>query len=236
MATYLLDHDIRLKHPPRCTITGAETVLPHQRRIIEQALETEVVDQYGASEHSCNISECEKHVYHVDMEFGAIEFLPLEGMPSTLRRIVCTGFHNPVMPLIRCSMSDLATVSGRVCSCGRASPTVDGIDGRIDSYILTPDGRQLGRLGFVFKECTTIREAQYVQNVLDRVKVRVVKTERYAQADEDHLTRELRYHLGPAIGIDIEYLSEIPREPNGKFRQIVSTVFRDRYAPVDQKE
>jgi len=36
------------------------------------------------------------------------------------------------------------------------------------------------------------------------------------------------------IGIDIDYLKEIPREANGKFRQIVSKVFHDRYALCDE--
>lgn len=233
LATYLLDHDIRLKHPPKCTITGAETVLPHQRRTIERAFETEVIDQYGASEHSCNISECEKHSYHLDMEFGAIELLPLEGMPSSLRRIVCTGFRNPAMPLIRCNIGDLATVSDRKCSCGRESPTVDWIDGRIESYVLTPDGRQLGRLDFIFKKSPNIEEAQFVQNSLDRLTVKVVKNDSYSKQDEDRLTHDLRDHLGTAIKLDIEYVPEIPREPNGKFRQIVSSVFWDRYAPAE---
>ena len=37
------------------------------------------------------------------------------------------------------------------------------IDGRIESYIVTPDGRQLGRLDFLFKDSDRIEEAQLVQ-------------------------------------------------------------------------
>lgn len=231
-ATYLLDHGIRLRYPPRITSTGAESLLPHQRAVIERALETEVVDQYGATEQCGNISECEHHTYHVDMEFGVVEFLPLEGLPSSVRRIVCTGFHNAAMPFIRYNIGDIATVSDRPCPCGRAAPTVEKIDGRIDSYVITPDGRQLGRLGFMFKETEAIEEAQFVQDRIDHLFVRVVRNARYGASDEANLVRSLRAYLGDQIKIELDYVSAIPREPNGKFRVIVSEVFRDRYANI----
>jgi phenylacetate-CoA ligase len=230
LATHLLDAGVSLAHPPAVTFTGAETILPHQRRIIEKALGTRVSDQYGASEHCGNISECEHHTYHVDMEFGVVEFLPLPGFDSRVCRIVCTGFKNPAMPLIRYDIGDIATLRAEACRCGRKSPTVEKIDGRIESYIVTPDGRQLGRLDFLFKDSDHIEEAQLVQEMPDRVSVRVVRSPRYGASDEQSLSEGLRTYLGHEIQIDIEYVPEIPREANGKFRQIVSRVFRDRYA------
>lgn len=230
LATYLLDNNIRLKHPPKVVSTGAESLLPHQRSVIEEALDSEICDQYGASEQVGNISECEHHSYHVDMEFGVVEFLPMEGMPSNTGRIVCTGLHNPVMPLIRYNIGDIATLSEHKCPCGRSAPTVESIDGRIESYILTPDGRQLGRLDFFFKNSHEVKEAQLVQDSLETVRVRVVREETYSTKTEEGLTALMRQYLGDVIEIEYEYLEEIPRAANGKFRQIVSKVFSDRYA------
>ena len=229
LALYLLEKDIKLKWLPKITVTGAETLLPHQRTAIERALQTEVADQYGASEQCGNISECEKHSYHVDMEFGVVEFLPLEDAASDLCRIVCTGFHNPVMPLIRYDIGDLATLTNNKCECGRKSPTVDKIDGRIESYIITPDGRQLGRLDFLFKDTQRIQEAQLIQDALDRLTIRIVRCDNYTQEDEKQLQKDLRSYVGDQIHIDMDYVEKIPREANGKFRQIVSRVFQDRY-------
>lgn len=232
LATWLLDHGVALAHPPRVTVTGAETLLPHQRRVIARAFRTEVADQYGASEHVGNISECELHTYHVDMEFGAVEFLPMDGMPANVRRIVCTAFRNPALPLIRYDIGDIATLPERdePCACGRQAPTVEKIDGRIESYIVTPDGRQHGRLDFLFKESAHIEEAQLVQDAEDHLRVRVVRAPEYSSGDEEQLWKDLRAYLGDQIRIDLEYLDEIPRAANGKFRQIVSEVFRDRHA------
>ncbi len=229
-STYLLDNGLELPNPPKMTVTGSETLLPHQRRLIQQAFETTVTDQYGASENCGNISECQYHSYHVDMEFGVIEFLPLQGMPSNVRRIVCTGLTNPAMPLIRYNIGDIATLSDKICPCGREAPLVEKIDGRIESYIITPDGRYLGRLDFLFKNTDAVEEAQLCQDSLNRVKARVVRAPHYGTKHERLLMEDLRKYLGHDITIDLEYLTEIPREPNGKFRQIVSTVFHDRYA------
>lgn len=47
LASYLLRENIRLDRPPRVVITNSESLLPHQRRTIAQALECEVADYYG---------------------------------------------------------------------------------------------------------------------------------------------------------------------------------------------
>jgi phenylacetate-CoA ligase len=234
LATYLLDERIRLRHPPRLVVTGAETVLPHQRQAIQKALDAEVADQYGATEMAGNISECPRHVYHVDMEFGVVELEPLAGLPGPQRRILCTALHNEAMPLIRYDIGDIATVGGQTCSCGRQAPVAERIDGRIESYIITPDGRQLGRLDFLFKDSDAIQEAQLIQDRPDHLVARVVKADGYAPADEQKLLANMRAYMGEAIHIDIEYVDQVPREANGKFRQIVSHVFRDKYASQTQ--
>lgn len=230
LATHLLDTGAQLPNPPRIVATGAETLLPHQRRTIEAALKTVVTDQYGASEHCGNISECEYHSYHVDMEFGVVELLPIPGLPSTLRRIICTGLRNPAMPLIRYDTGDIATIRETPCPCGRAAPMIERIDGRIESYIITPDGRRLGRLDFLFKDTHEILEAQLVQETEDSVLVKLVRGTGYTVKDEASLIADMRSYLGAVIKIQVEHVSEIPREANGKFRQIVSRVFKDRYA------
>jgi len=231
VATYLLENGIRLPHPPAMTFTSSETVLPHQRQVISQAFASDLGDHYSASESCAFISECEKHAYHVDMEYGAVEFLPVEGLPSDTREIIATGFRNPVMPLIRYRIGALATLTDLECPCGPKAPTVRCIDGRIESYIITPDGRRLGRLDFLFKSSYRINEAQLVQDAADHLTVKIVRGDGCCEDDETRLMAELRHYLGEAIRIDIQGVAEIPRDASGKFRQIVSNVYRDKFAP-----
>ncbi|MDD2272292.1 MAG: hypothetical protein PHP95_08910 [Desulfuromonadaceae bacterium] len=230
VAQYMMDNNIRLIHPPDVTVLGAETLLPHQRRAMENAFGGKITDQYGASEQCGNISDCEHGHYHVDMEFGHIEFLPLEGSTPNVQRIICTGFWNEAMPLIRYDIGDLATLPSKEvdCSCGRRSPVVEKIDGRIESYIITPDGRQAGRLDFIFKDSQHIEEAQFIQDEISTVKIKVVRAKGFSSIHEKELLADLRKYLGEVIQFEINYVSEIPRTANGKFRQIVSNVFKDQ--------
>jgi len=236
IASYFKESGTRLPFPPRMTFTGAETLLPHQRQVIEEAFSTTVSDQYGASEQGGNISECEKFRYHVDMEFGVVEFLPIPGMPDSIRRIVCSGLHNIAMPFIRYDIGDIATVSLEKCTCGRDSPVVENIDGRIESYITTTDGRQLGRLDFLFKKSENIQEAQLIQEEISRVTFRIVKNNKYSQKDEQKLIENIHAYMGDSFAIDLDYVESIPREKNGKFRQIVSNVFRDKLHDISDKD
>jgi len=56
------------------------------------------------------------------------------------------------------------------------------------------------------------------------VKIKIVKTTSYSMKDENTLKKNMRKFMGEQIELSFEYVSEIPREPNGKFRQIVSKV------------
>lgn len=229
VAVYLLDHDIRLRHPLRMVSTNSETVLPHQRSALTKAFDCPVGDHYAATESCVYISECERNTYHVDMEYAAVEFLEVEGAPGDTCRIVGTGFHNPAMPLIRYDIGDLATIGQQACPCGRSAPTVERIDGRIESYLVTPEGRRLGRLDWLFKDRSAVSEAQLLQDAIDHVTIKVVRSPNYATKDEDELLTDMREFMGTSIRIDVDYVDTIPREANGKFRQVISNVFRDRY-------
>lgn len=213
-----------LRQPPRAVVTGAETLLDFQRRQIAQAFGAVVTDQYGLTEGCANISECERGRYHVDVDFAFAEFLPLGDDEHGPRRIVGTTFFNEAMPLIRYDTGDTATLATDGCGCGRAMPVVEKIDGRIEGVIRTPDGRNVGRLDFIFKDARTVEEAQIVQTSLDEIVLRVVRTPGYSESDEAEIARTTRKYLGSAFRLRFEYLDAIPREPNGKFRGIVSQV------------
>ena len=69
---------------------------------------------------------------------------------------------------------------------------------------------------------------QFIQSEISAVKVKVVRSEGFSSIHEKELLADLRKYLGEVIRFEIEYVPEIPRTGNGKFRQIVSTVFKDQ--------
>jgi len=211
----------------RVAITSAEPLFPYQRQAIAEAFSCPVRETYGMSEGVAAASECEHGSLHVWPEVGWIEALE-DGLPAAAGRsgdLVCTGFLNREMPLIRYRVGDRAAApcSDAGCSCGRTLPVIGALDGRIDDVLYTADGRRIGRLDPVFKARLPVIEAQIVQESLDRVTVRYVPDGGFNGETRRAITGQLQARMGP-VKVDFEQLDRIPRGANGKFRAVVCRI------------
>lgn len=217
--------------PLRSVFTASETLHDFQRTTIQDVFGVRVFNWYGNSEMCANIVECEAGELHMKLEHSGVEILDENNQPcgpGQTGRLVCTGFGNPAFPLIRYDIGDVVTVSvTQSARCGRSGLLVDRIQGRIEDYVVTPDGRWIGRLDHLFKDSRHVREAQIVQDDRSRVVLRIVRAPEYGSTDEEQILLEAKLRLGNEIGIVFEYLPEIPRGRNGKFRFVESRVKRD---------
>jgi phenylacetate-CoA ligase len=222
----LLDHGVELGDAaPRAVFTSSETLLDFQReRITRAALGASVADRYGNSELSVSALQCPEGGYHVDTEFCAVEIDPHEETDEWVRgEVISTGFANRAMPFLRYRTGDVATLRKRGgCACGRARPQLERIDGRLEDYVVTPDGRRVGRLDHVFKDALAVQEAQIHQSDTHRILVRIVPRPEFDAAAQRRLEREFRKRLGGQILIDFDEVQAIPRLANGKFRAVIS--------------
>ena len=96
--------------------------------------------------------------------------------------------------------------------------------GRAEDYVVTSDGRMVGRLDHLFKDSVNVLEAQVVQRKRGEVILRLVKTEQYCADDEDRLVAEAALRLGSDTTVQFDYVDCIARSSNGKFRFIESTL------------
>jgi phenylacetate-CoA ligase len=211
--------------PPRVVVTGAETLLAHQRRDIEQATGATLTDQYGLAEGCGNASQCAAGNYHEDFEFGILECV--DGAPTDggrRGRVVCTGLADLDFPFLRYDVGDLAIFRDAPsrCPCGRESAVLTAIEGRADDAILTPEGLHISAFDYVFDDTPRVKECQIVQERPGAITVRVVKRPAYAQADEDFIRAEIARWISPSLVTHFEYPARIEREPNGKFRAVKS--------------
>ena len=210
---------------PKAVFTASETLLDFQCMDIEQAFGTKVYNWYGNTELTCNIVECAAGSLHYRTDYGLLEILPDGSM-------IATGLNNPAMPLIRYRIGDVAWFQEGTCPCGCAFPLIERVEGRIEDYVRTPDGRLVGRLDHLFKDAAHVREAQLEQQRLDELIIRIVKADGFTEKEEHIIRHEARQRLGDTIGIRFEYVAEISRTANGKFRFVVSNVSK---AQADQK-
>ncbi|MBI5383774.1 MAG: phenylacetate--CoA ligase family protein [Verrucomicrobia bacterium] len=226
MALHLCESGITSVRP-RGIFTASETLLPHQREAMERAFGCKVMDLYGQAEYCGMIMQCEQGSYHIAEEYGVLEILGRDGQPAPageIGEIVCTGLNNLAMPFIRYRTGDTAVPKTGTCSCGRAGALVERITGRLEDVVVTPDGRFLSRLDFVFKEMPQVLEAQMIQEARDFLRIRIVPRPGFSEADKARITRNLRERAGNEMRFEFELVDHIPRLPNGKFRYVISKV------------
>jgi len=233
LASFMHETGVRLAYRPDIVTTGAETLLPHQKHIIETAFGTCCRQHYGLTEGVANISECPEGCLHVDEDYAVVEFLPIG---ANRYRIIGTGVSNYAFPLLRYDTGDIAELSPTSvhCSCGRAGRVAHSIDGRIEDYILLPDGTKIGRLDHVFKDMINIKEAQVLQDDPASVVFRIVRNSRYTERDEQHLLRDVRQRLGSDIKIELVYVDAVERIRTQKLRFVISTLPEARLRSCNQ--
>lgn len=194
--------------------TGSESLLPHQKQLMEEVFNVPVRQCYGLAEGVAAITEDTLGRFVVNQDFAYVELLPLEQGGGHERRIVGTNYNNSSFPLIRYFTGDVATV-------GEGGRVVE-IDGRMDDYISLPDGRKIGRLYQMFKATSNISEAQVYQSTLTSITLRIVKSNNYTLKDEELILEDARRRFGEAMNVSVEYFDSIPKTRTGKLRLVVS--------------
>jgi phenylacetate-CoA ligase len=210
--------------PLKVVVANAEPVFDHQRRAIEEAFQCPVRETYGMAETVAAASECEAGRLHLWPEAGRLEVIS-DDRPASVGEVgdlICTGLLNSDMPLIRYRVGDRAAVADAAhgCECGRRLPQLAALEGRADDVLYTRDGRRVGRLDPVFKAQLPVREAQIIQESLDRVRVRYVPDERFDAGAARSISERLRARMGP-VEVELEAVAAIPRGAGGKFRAVV---------------
>jgi phenylacetate-CoA ligase len=213
---------------PKAIFTASEMLHGLQKDAIETAFRAPTFQWYGQVETTVNLQECDQHRLHVKEEYGLLELLAEDGTaarPGQIARAVATGWGNKAFPLLRYDTGDLMVLAeDQRCPCGRGGRIIERILGRDDDFILTPEGRYVGRLDFVFKPVDMVQESQIVQEDAMNLLVRVVPAAGYSASDERLIIEKLKERIGDSMRIRVETAPRIPRGAGGKFRYVVSNV------------
>ena len=227
LAKHIIDNNIKHNIKLRSIITSSETLLDEQRRIIEAAFGCKVYDHYGCAEMAALITQCGKGSYHINSDYGLLEVLDEKQRPvkaGEIGDIVCTGFVNSAMPLIRYKLGDSGILSDKTCDCGCKFPVMQMIVGRTDDLITTREGRKIGRLDPIFKGLCGIKETQIIQTDINHITLIIVRDDNYNDASLQKLIAELKIRVGNEFSIYVEFTDKIPRTKSGKFKSVVSLV------------
>lgn len=228
LAKYLEQHN--LYYELKAIVTTSETLLPFQREIIEERFKCKIFDYYGMAERVMFSGECEDHKgHHLHMEYGVTEILDTnnEAVPGGCHgKLVLTGLHNYGMPLIRYEIGDVSMFKSEKCSCGRNLPLLGDVTTKAEDIIVTKDGRLISPsiLTHPFKPMHNIEKSQIIQEDYDRLLIKIVKRTNYSDSDTKKLLDAIQLRVGAEMNTSIEFVSDIPRSANGKYRWVISKV------------
>jgi phenylacetate-CoA ligase len=204
---------------------------PGGKELIEGTFGCLVHSTYQAAETGRMGFQCERRAgFHLNVDFCAIRIVDGMGreVPAGHQgEIVASNLHNRATVLLNYRIGDWGTLGTDPCPCGRSLPLLERLEGRESEVIALPDGRVLpfGVVGTLFRrELDASLKAQIVQSASGDVVWRVVP---FAGADRAVFHRALiargQEVFGEGTPVRVEFVTDIPPTPAGKFARVVTT-------------
>lgn len=217
---------------PRVVVTGGEFLDPKTRQIIQSGFRSKVVDFYNSYECGNIAWECDRHEgYHINIDSLVVEIVN-NGKPAKLGEkgeVVITNLDSYAMPLIRYRIKDIATGGESLCSCGRGLPLLRRIEGRTDDEIVLSNGTILSPFELLhsLKVISGILQFRVIQEKIDDFVLKLKIEPNFTKGTVIRKSHaEMTRILGHQSHIEIQILDEIPQDPSGKVRSVISNVKR----------
>lgn len=223
MATHYESSGVKPGFQPTAIITNSETLLDWQKDRIESVFQCPVFDYYGTAEYVLFAGEDKQGLYQINPVIGITE---LENQSDTENTgaIIATTLTNTSMPLLRYEVGDHGVGAATSGSGSSIISAFESITGRQDDYVVTPDGRRLGRMDHIFKGLESIKEAQVIQDRQDHCTLKIVPHTDKQSINEPLLETNFHSRAGQDMHLTIEYVQRIPRGNNGKFKGVLSFI------------
>jgi phenylacetate-CoA ligase len=227
-ANYILNSGAKIDFKPQGAFSTVEVLFDHQRKIIEEALNCRVFDQYGMNDGGLNASECEVHKgFHIDMARSILEVADDRGVPQgpgNEGHILATSLNNYAMPFIRYDTGDLGILSSHSCECGRGLPLLNKIIGRSGDLIATPSGAKIHAAFFcnIFWQIPWAKQFQVVQKRNDQMTIKIIPDNKDSvnQSDLQKIEKIVLSRTGP-MEITFDITETIELTPAGKWKLTV---------------
>ena len=215
---------------PRLLIAHSDAMPQADRELIEEHFGVPVISMYVAAESGFIACQCEqRRAFHIDVDRVAVRVVDEEGRtlpPGGRGEIVTSTLTNRATVLLNYRLGDVVTLSNGPCPCGRTLPTLESIDGRIDSTVLLPDGseRRVWDLFIHLQQTPEAIQLQFRQDAPRHVLLRaVLRPDADREAFRSRAVGVFQEAVGPDVAVDVEYVLSIAPEPGGKVRAVVRT-------------
>jgi phenylacetate-CoA ligase len=215
---------------PRGIISTCMVLHDFERKVIENAFECRVTNRYGCEEVSLIACECKRHKgLHLNFDTLIVEFIR-DGKPvkaGEAGAIVVTDLTNYGMPFIRYKVGDVGIPSDQFCNCGCSYPLMEGIEGRVADYIVTPDGNYISGISLTenFAMCLPmVKQMQIIQEKINYIILRIVRDPHFNNETIKAIDRLFLERFGNQMKYSLDFVESIQQEQSGKYRFCISKV------------
>jgi phenylacetate-CoA ligase len=214
-------------------ITTSEVLYAQQRKVIQEALQCRVMNEYGCGEVGPIAFECPEGGLHLMSDNLYIEVLKEDGTSAQsgeIGQVVVTELHSWAMPLIRYQMMDNVEMGEERCPCGRTLPLIRQIIGRAYDFLKSKSGKRFhGEKVMYFLEHLQdlnlgVKMIQVVQPSLSELRIKVVPTPIFQPLALEMMQTYFYEALGDDVNVHFEMVDQIPREASGKLRVVVCDI------------
>ena len=217
----------RLRHPPKVAVYAGDTMNSAARELIEHDFGVPVVGNYNAVEAFKIAFMCEQRAgFHVHEDLCHVRLVGPDGeriRPGERGEVTISNLVNRATVLLNYRLGDLARLVDGPCECGRTSPRLVELEGRVDEFLDLGDGFYVypTQLWDAFRARPEILQYQLVQHAFDQFELRVVLAdERGAVHAAEGAASELRETLRGA-SVEVTLHEELPIGAGGKVRHLV---------------
>jgi phenylacetate-CoA ligase len=214
-------YDLGLK----AIICTGEVFFPHHEALLREVFHCPIVNEYGSTENGIIALTCSAGKMHVLEQNIFLEIVDEEGNPlptGKKGRILVTELQSRHVPFIRYALGDEGTLSEEPCPCGRVYSVLSVEIGRIDSFIVTPEGKKVydAVLAYAFKH--SFRMFRGYQRRQDLLEIDYVPAAGYDESLLGGLRRKLQEYLGADMHVEFRRVNEISPSRSGKMQYFVS--------------
>jgi len=212
---------------PTVLLSGGYLLDAYTRSYVENVFECNLFNIYASCEANADIAyECKEHTWHINQDYFFVETIDQNHeLVDTGKRghLVLTRLFGKGTPILRYTgIDDWVKISMNYdCSCGvHSSIFIDGVEGRISSSIVLPDGRiypagSFSLISTILNKLNTykIKHYQIIQKTLDEIDILLVFDDELKEQPPSVKTilktikKEYEHMVGPQVTINVH---EVP--------------------------
>ena len=205
----------------------SERLYDEQRSTISRVFGCPVANGYGGRDAGFIAHECPSGGMHVMAEDIVVELVDADGCAvpeGEAGEIVVTHMATADFPFVRYRTGDIAVAQPGTCACGRGLPLLREIQGRTTDFVVAADGTVMHGLAliYVLREQTGIESFKVTQETRLQTRVELVADPTFDRQAIPRIVAGFRKRLGAEVDVQVSVVDDIPAEPSGKYRHIVS--------------